>query len=117
MRRTLLAQLKRDQTFEALLAGLRALPAPEGGGKLNVTNDYRTMPYLGTRWSTGSTDRPTRTSSPWSPARTRTAVVAAVHATRKSAVHYELDAFRRRSRTGRSVVTGNPRASRRVAWR
>jgi hypothetical protein len=94
MRRTLLAQLKRDQTFEALLASLRELPAPEGGGKLNVTNDYRTAPYLGHRvvdWVDGP------------PNSNVVAVVSGADPdgeswrrftlTRKSAVHYELDVF------------------------
>jgi hypothetical protein len=94
MRRTLLAQLKKDQTFHDLLQALRALAAEEGGGKLQVTSDYRTQPYLDHRvveW----TDGPPNSN-----------VVAVLSGadpagghwrrftlTRKSAGHYELDAF------------------------
>ncbi len=94
MRRTLIGQLKKDQTFEGLLAVLRALPAPEGSGKLEVTHDYRTAPYLHHKvvdWVDGP------------PNSNVVAVVSGADPdgrywrrftlTRKSAVHYELDVF------------------------
>jgi hypothetical protein len=94
MRRTLIAHLKKDQTFEALLAALRALKAPEGSGTLQVTNDYRTQPYLEHKvveWVDGP------------PNSNVVAVVSGADPdgehwrrftlTRKSATHYELDVF------------------------
>jgi hypothetical protein len=94
MRRTLIARLKKDQTFEDLLAALRGLPAPEGGGALQVTNDYRTQPYL------------QHTVVDWVDGPPNSNVVAVISGadpdgrfwrrfalTRKSAKHYELDVF------------------------
>src|SRR5262245_53914138 len=94
MRRTLIAQLKKDQSFEDLLAAMRGLRAPEGGGTLEVTHDYRTQPYLHHKvvdWVDGP------------PNSNVVAVVSGADPdgehwrrfaiTRKSADHYELDVF------------------------
>jgi hypothetical protein len=94
MRRTLIAKLNKGQTFADLLTVMRGVAAADAPGKLLVTSDYRTQPYLH------------HTVVDWVDGPPNSNVIAVVSGadpdgehwrrftiTRKSAGHYELDVF------------------------